>query len=333
MLKFTMEDGTEKELDIELIENLTEVRVQVHGGKMHADDIMAVAILKMCMQDKPVHILNSTDENWNVRLDCGNAVAIYEDKVVLDHHQRTGYCVDQYGKKMSACNLAWEVFKYHYFSRHIDMSDLEMTSIMTQMQMLLGEIAALDNGEVPEGLIFRNSQLNTLFSYFNVDPLAPADVRMRSFENAVQVASILLTQLVLYTRRTAQMLTQAMDEVKSVADTDSKIIRMSAVLPWLQVLKSHPDWFIGKFLVTYPSPRDGKMQYYVQAVPVDADTPFSQRVSAPKAWRGLRDHELQKVSGVKDALFCHATGFLCTAASIEGAEELAKKIIDSDESA
>ena len=32
------------------------------------------------------------------------------------------------------------------------------------------------------------------------------------------------------------------------------------------------------------------------------------RLSLPAAWRGVRDSELEKVSGVKGAIFVHASG-------------------------
>lgn len=45
---------------------------------------------------------------------------------------------------------------------------------------------------------------------------------------------------------------------------------------------------------------------------------FECRVPFPEAWRGLRDEELSKVSGVENCKFCHLSGFLACNTSREG---------------
>jgi len=49
----------------------------------------------------------------------------------------------------------------------------------------------------------------------------------------------------------------------------------------------------------------------------------------PSAWAGLRDAELQKVSGVEDAVFCHRALFTAVARSKEGAIKLAQIALQS----
>ena len=50
-------------------------------------------------------------------------------------------------------------------------------------------------------------------------------------------------------------------------------------------------------------------QWRVQAVPVSPES-FESRKALPEAWRGLRDDELSKVSGVDGGVFVHASGFI-----------------------
>ena len=47
--------------------------------------------------------------------------------------------------------------------------------------------------------------------------------------------------------------------------------------------------------------------------------------AAPAAWRGRAGGKLVAECGVGDALFCHRSGYLCVAASQEGAIALARK--------
>ena len=47
----------------------------------------------------------------------------------------------------------------------------------------------------------------------------------------------------------------------------------------------------------------------VQAVPVSPES-FESRKALPEAWRGLRDAELSKASGIDGGIFIHASGFI-----------------------
>ena len=59
--------------------------------------------------------------------------------------------------------------------------------------------------------------------------------------------------------------------------------------------------------VVYPDETAGSWR--VQAVPVSPES-FESRKALPEAWRGLRDEELSRVSGIKGGIFIHASGFI-----------------------
>ena len=76
--------------------------------------------------------------------------------------------------------------------------------------------------------------------------------------------------------------------------------------------------------VVYPTVnKDG---YSVQAVPLKKDSQ-EIRKSFPKSWCGKTDTDLEKVSGIKGAKFCHNSGFLAGAYYFEGAIKLAEKAL------
>lgn len=84
----------------------------------------------------------------------------------------------------------------------------------------------------------------------------------------------------------------------------------------------------GKVLyVLYPEKPTPDAKWRVQAVPVTKDS-FESRKPLPKEWRGVRDEELDKVSGVPGCVFVHAAGFIGGNKTFEGALELAKKGLD-----
>ena len=62
--------------------------------------------------------------------------------------------------------------------------------------------------------------------------------------------------------------------------------------------------------------------YNWQCIP-DAPGSFGQRKPVPMPWRGLRGQELQAITGVASATFCHPAGFIGGAETLEDAIRLA----------
>ena len=59
--------------------------------------------------------------------------------------------------------------------------------------------------------------------------------------------------------------------------------------------------------VVYPDEFSGNWR--VQAVPLSPES-FESRKALPEVWRGGRDEELSKVSGIDGGIFIHASGFI-----------------------
>jgi uncharacterized UPF0160 family protein len=64
----------------------------------------------------------------------------------------------------------------------------------------------------------------------------------------------------------------------------------------------------------------------IQCVPVSKDS-FESRKALPVEWRGIRDDELSKLSGIPGGVFVHASGFIGGNQTFEGAFEMAKKAL------
>ena len=70
----------------------------------------------------------------------------------------------------------------------------------------------------------------------------------------------------------------------------------------------------------------------VQAVTAEG-TAFTNRLGLLEAWRGVRDEDLEKLSGITGAKFVHAAGFIGGSATKEGALAMAMKTIHGSVSA
>lgn len=54
---------------------------------------------------------------------------------------------------------------------------------------------------------------------------------------------------------------------------------------------------------------DESGKWRVQAVP-ESPSSFASRKALPEPWRGIRDDELTKLSGVEGCIFVHQSGFI-----------------------
>ncbi|EJT80299.1 hypothetical protein GGTG_00301 [Gaeumannomyces tritici R3-111a-1] len=80
--------------------------------------------------------------------------------------------------------------------------------------------------------------------------------------------------------------------------------------------------------VLYPEKPAPDAKWRVQAVPESKDS-FQSRLPLPEAWRGFRDEELDKITGIPGCVFVHAAGFIGGNKTFEGALAMAKKALES----
>ncbi|KAG6842634.1 hypothetical protein C0991_000161 [Blastosporella zonata] len=109
------------------------------------------------------------------------------------------------------------------------------------------------------------------------------------------------------------ILISSVAQSKQNLDSTGKIILFEQFLPWkehLFELEADPSSGVASgeaTYVVYPDEMGGNWR--VQAVPVSSQS-FESRKALPEAWRGLRDEELSKVSGIPGGIFIHASGFI-----------------------
>lgn len=94
-------------------------------------------------------------------------------------------------------------------------------------------------------------------------------------------------------------------------------------LPW----EENVSRFYKIKCVVYPEP--DQSAWCVEFARDDLGDYSTNRGAFPENWRGLRDKELQDVSGIKDAIFCHRGGFVAIAKTKESAIEMARKTLEN----
>ncbi|HEV7424421.1 MAG TPA: MYG1 family protein, partial [Candidatus Paceibacterota bacterium] len=104
---------------------------------------------------------------------------------------------------------------------------------------------------------------------------------------------------------------------------DKRLLTFDINCPLGDILKSLPE----VLFAVYPRRHDGL--WTVTAISDQGTKTFINRKDLPSAWGGLRDEELQKVTGVNDAVFCHQGLYMAVAKSKEGAIKLAQIAVES----
>lgn len=68
-------------------------------------------------------------------------------------------------------------------------------------------------------------------------------------------------------------------------------------------------------------------KWRIRAVSLEPGS-FENRKGLPEPWRGVRDEELSKLSGIPGCIFVHAAGFIGGNKTFDGALDMAKKAVD-----
>lgn len=290
---------------------MTLVNAITHAGVFHCDEVMATVILDRALGS--VKVLRT----FRVPEDLPEDVIVYDiGGGKFDHHQKGGNGQRENGVPYSSCGLIWKEFG-HKVVEETGTSNPELVWSLIDRNLIQG-IDALDNGAMPKtdypaqaltitGII---SQCNP-----NWDEELDAD---EAFEKACELADTVFENILTnaVSKANAQ---QLVDE--AIEKSEDGIMNLERFVPWQEFLfaselpKSEEILF-----VVFPSNRGG---FNCQCVP-DSLGGFGQRKPLPQEWRGLPAAELQQVTGVETAIFCHPAGFMCSAETREDAIRMAE---------
>lgn len=112
------------------------------------------------------------------------------------------------------------------------------------------------------------------------------------------------------------------------ADASGKVVVLTQFAPWKAHLFAAERAAGAEGQVLYVVYQDdrGSGSWRIQAVPPSPDS-FDSRKKLPEAWRGVRDAELDKVSGIEGCVFVHASGFIGGNKTFEGVMAMAQKAL------
>jgi uncharacterized UPF0160 family protein len=293
------------------------MRVATHPGNFHADDVFAVAALRLAHGDDAVEVVRTRDADVqaaaDVRVDVGGADNAQTGD--FDHHQKGGAGERANGIRYASFGLVW---------RHVgvDVAGSEEAAASVDERLVQG-VDANDTGQtIMESLVdgVRPMTVSGVVAARNPawDEELTSDEEDARFLEAVALAQGILAREVAGAaafQRARELVRAAIGRAE-----DPRVIELDRNMPWREtVIAGAPD----ALYVIYPK-SDG---WGMQAVPVAAGS-FDNRLDLPADWAGLSGAELAAATGVDDAIFAHVGRFYASAGSREGITALARQALE-----
>ena len=291
------------------------MRVATHDGSFHADEVFALAALGLL--GEPLEVVRTRDRGLLAEADLRVDVGFAHDPTSgdFDHHQREFDLRRENGIGLASFGLVWRAFGVRVCG-----GDEEVAAQVDRS--LVQAIDANDTGQtlatpVIEGV--RAVTVSGVIGGFNArwdEELTDEQERERFDQAVVLAAGVLSREVasVASSLRSARMVREAIS-----AAADPRLVELPDNIPWKQVLVPEAPEAL---YVIYPK-RQG---FGLEAVPRELGS-FANRRDLPEAWGGLEEPALGELTGVPDALFCHAKRFLAVARSREGAGALAAQAL------
>ncbi|MES0327869.1 MAG: MYG1 family protein [Gammaproteobacteria bacterium] len=283
---------------------MTDKTIATHNGNFHADDVFSIAALKSIfpscklIRTRDLELISKAD----IVVDVGGEYDSDADR--FDHHQRGGAGERENGIPYSSFGLIWKKYGLGICLGNQDVANAVDAG-------LVSNIDAIDCGHV-EGVI-KGITLSQTISMFN--PTWQEDSHFDTcFDEAVDFASRVLTRFIASANggiSAKAIVAKAIENAE-----DPRVIVLEKYTPWKRTVHALSEEAL---YVVYPSPSG---HWRIQTVPVELGS-FEDRKSLPKPWAGLSDKELNEVTGIDDAMFCHNGLFIAGAESFESTMKMA----------
>src|SRR3954447_17493332 len=291
------------------------MKVATHSGSFHADDVFALATLALL--GEPLEVVRTRDPNVIAACDARIDVGFRSDPATgdFDHHQREGAGARANGIRYASFGLVWR--EYGARVCHGDAAVAERVD-----RSLVQAVDANDTGQavsepVLDGVrpMTVSGAIGSLNPTWEEDPTAEEE-RARCDE-AITLAARIVEREIASAAAAQRAVRLVSDAIASAADP--RVIVLDGDVPWKEVVVSTAPEAL---YVLYPK-RQG---WGLEAVPRALGS-FDNRRDLPAEWAGLDGPELAALTGVDDALFCHAKRFLAVARTRAGIAALAEQAL------
>lgn len=281
--------------------------IVTHNGKFHADEVMSIAILKQIYSN--FKVVRTRDikkiKNADMRIDVGGKYNFKTND--FDHHQINSP-IRKNKIPYSSCGLIW---------KHFGKKIVESKEVWEYVDKELIEgIDARDNGL---GLIKNKINIYSIRDRIvSLNPFWNENIsENEQFNKAVKMASDILLREI----QKANSIIEGNKIVKNCLkfSKDNFVVLPQQGLPKKLIIENKNIKFI-----VFPF----KDKNWVSKAVLIKEKSFKNKKDFPKSWAGLENKNLEKVSGVKGAIFCHKNRFIVTGKTKDCIISLTKKALE-----
>ena len=307
--------------------------IATHGGKFHADDAWAVAVLKVLFPE--ADIIRTREQARIDAADFAIDVGGVWDPASgrFDHHQKEFDGARTSGVPYASAGLVWREYGARCVAALAERHTGELITDEAAQQIAYAIdadiVQYLDLSDVGVAKNAPGSYgLSAVVSGFNPGWLdeqrlgygeAVDTYRMGQFMRAVEFLTDIMGNAVRY--RVGAMLAVTQVRQAEVLEDGKLLFLKNAALPWSSVVRKEMPKIL--FVISHSLT---EQRYMLHTVSVDTES-FDARADLPEAWAGLREAELAAVTGVEDAVFCHTGRFIAAARSYAGALTMARQAL------
>ncbi|KAF9615638.1 hypothetical protein IFM89_025413 [Coptis chinensis] len=280
----------------------TKKRVGTHNGSFHCDEALGCFMIRLTHKFLGADIVRTRDpkvlETLDAVLDVGGVYDPTTDR--YDHHQKGFDQVFGHGftTKLSSAGLVYKHYGMEIIAKELQLDQGHpnvLRLFLAVYKSFMEAIDAIDNGvnqydtDLPPRYV-NNTNLSSRVGKLNLDWMEPdqsSDKENEAFQRAMALAG-------------------------------------GEFLEWkLHLFELEEEMKIDPSIKYVLYEDDRSKNWRVQAVAVSPDK-FESRKPLPAQWRGLRDEELSKESGIAGCVFVHMSGFIGGNATYEGALAMAR---------
>ena len=311
------------------------MRIITHNGSFHADELVAIAILRaftpnwymadiVRTRDKEI-IAEGKKDRDNIIIDVGGEYNL--EYKMFDHHQNDPHLTKPNGDLYASAGLVWDGLKNQGiydqteewqvakrkiddFVENVDRSDNGVKVAGWSFSMSVHKCNPVDTADFDERF---NTLVSILTDILSLVSVGEIDDIAHAFEYHPTVQK--------WTSEFTGALEDSERRIRKVMQTATDLLVLDRYEPaLLEIAHEAPESV--KFSV-YPNPAS---EWMIQQIPV-APKSFEGRLKFPEKWWSLRDSELESETGVPGSIFVHKFGFIGANKTSEGAVAMAKLAI------
>lgn len=319
-------------------------KICTHSGTFHADESLAVYMLKSLPRFQDYEVVRSRDpKDWEESEIVVDVSGKYDGVKYFDHHQREfDETFPGFKTKLSSAGLVYKHFGKDILKHKLQLTEAQLRSgiLETLYEKIYKEfiesIDANDNGvnkyeeEItqPAKFIDRSLMLPSIVS--NLNPQWYTDPESKDFdvqfEKSSQLMGEVFENIVKYYGisylKSKDIVNKAIEERFNI-DKSGQIIKLDKYCNWKSHLYNIENEKNITDQIKFVLFEDSSKTWRISTISINSGS-FEFRQGIKSEWRGIRDENLNKLVGIEDGVFVHALGFIGGAKSYDSVLKMAK---------